>query len=477
MYVRQVQQNLLTLESQLMMTGLPVNDPCISFWQQTTRSYPYLNHNDEAFVPGTAKYVIIGSGISGALAAFKLVEGGVTGSDIVILEAREAASGASSRNAGHIRPDAFRGFTVYKSFHGEEQALKIIANERTVFLAVDDFVKKHSVPFDFVPTTTFDVCLTQDFADHNAKSFEAYRSAGGDVSHIKFYPAEEAQKKTGVPQALCAYEWPAGSGHPAKLAQWLLTECVGRGVLFLTHCPATSVTQSPSSAEQILWDVKTPRGTVTAPTIIHCTNAFAPHLLPQLSSLVTPERAQAHAFVPPAALTGSKVLQSTISLRRGLRWFYSVNQRRSDGVIILGSASASPKVSQAAYVERQTADDSQFSAEIRDDAVANFQDCQPACRPENLRHGEGLQHTWTGIIGMTPDLVPFIGRVDGSPGQWVCAGFNGHGMARILTCASGLAKMILGGTWRDTELPECFEMTSERLERLREQQRKQSSKI
>ncbi|KAF4782921.1 hypothetical protein HER10_EVM0004281 [Colletotrichum scovillei] len=460
-----------------MMTGLPVTNACISFWQQTTRSYPYLNYNDEALVPRTAKYVIVGSGISGALTAFKLVEGGVTGSDIVILEAREAAGGASSRNAGHIRPDAFRGFTVYKSLHGEEQALKIIANERTVFLAVDNFVKKHNVPFDFVPTTTFDVCLTQEFADHNAKSFEAYQSAGGDVSHIKFYPAAEAREKTGVPQALCAYEWPAGSGHPAKLAQWLLTQCIGKGVQFLTHCPAISVTPSSSGAEQILWDVNTPRGTVTTPTVIHCTNAFAPHLLPQLSSLVTPERAQAHAFVPPAALTGSKVLQSTISLRRGLRWFYSVNQRHSDGIIILGSASASPKVSQAAYAERQTADDSEFSAEIRDDAVANFQDCLPECRPEKLRHGEGLQHTWTGIIGMTPDMVPFIGRVDGSPGQWVCAGFNGHGMARIFTCASGLAKMILGGTWRDTELPECFEMTSERLGRLREQQREQASKI
>ena len=35
---------------------------------------------------------------------FKLTENGVSGADIVILEAREAASGASSRNAGHVRP-------------------------------------------------------------------------------------------------------------------------------------------------------------------------------------------------------------------------------------------------------------------------------------------------------------------------------------------------------------------------------------
>ncbi|OHE92791.1 hypothetical protein CORC01_11941 [Colletotrichum orchidophilum] len=236
-----------------MTTDLPVLNPCISFWRQTTRSYSYLIHNDEGPIPKAAKYVIIGSGISGALAAFKLVEGGIIGADIVILEAREAASGASSRNAGHIRPDCFRGFTVYKSFHGEEHAAKS-------------------------PPT---------------------REPELSSPHIEFYPSEEARQKTSISQALCAYEWPAGSGHPAKLAQWLLVEC--------------------------------------------------------LSSLITPERAQAHAFVPPATITGSKILTGTISLRRGLRWFYSINQRRSDGVIILGSASASPKISQAAttlYVPR-----------------------------------------------------------------------------------------------------------------------------
>lgn len=39
-------------------------------------------------------------------------------------------------------------------------------------------------------------------------------------------------------------------------------------------------------------------------------------------------------------------------------------------------------------------------------------------------------------------------------------------MARIFTCAPGLVKMVLGGSWEDTGLPECFEMSSERLEKL-----------
>ncbi len=41
------------------------------------------------------------------------------------------------------------------------------------------------------------------------------------------------------------------------------------------------------------------------------------------------------------------------------------------------------------------------------------------------------------------------------------------GMAKIFTCAPGVVKLILGGRWEDTGLPECFEMTTERLEKLR----------
>lgn len=84
--------------------SLPNPTPCLSYWQRTTRAYPNLHANIETTVPSNSKYVVVGSGISGGLTAFKLIEGGAKAEDIVILEAREAASGASSRNAGHVRP-------------------------------------------------------------------------------------------------------------------------------------------------------------------------------------------------------------------------------------------------------------------------------------------------------------------------------------------------------------------------------------
>lgn len=87
-----------------MKPSLPVPSSTLSIWHRTTRSFPLLHANRTADVPASTRYLIIGSGISGALTAWKLIESGMNPEDIVILEAREAVSGASGRNAGHIRP-------------------------------------------------------------------------------------------------------------------------------------------------------------------------------------------------------------------------------------------------------------------------------------------------------------------------------------------------------------------------------------
>lgn len=406
--------------------GLPVPDPCLSFWQQTTRSFPHLSANAKTPLPSTTKYLVIGSGISGALTAFKLINSaGVPASDVLILEAREAASGASSRNAGHVRPDAFRGFQVYRRVHGTEQALKIIANERDVLRKVDEFVRKHDVDCDFNLATTFDVCLTPEFAEFNARSFREYEEAGGDVGHVRFYGGQEAKQKTGVKEAVSAYEWPAGSSHPAKLAQFLLGQSIAKGARLFTHCPALKVTKCTKVDGH--WDVETPRGTIAAERVVHCTNAFVGHLLPQLAPYVTPNRAQAHLFVPPSELSGDEMLRSTMSLRHSLHHFYSVMQRKADGLFILGAPRKSPYLSKEAAQSIFTTNDTTLNEEVVADAVEYFAKCFPVCEKNKLRHGEGLQHSWTGIIGMTTDSVPFVGKLDSLPGQYVCAGFNGHG--------------------------------------------------
>lgn len=443
-------------------SSLPVPDPCLSFWHRSTRAWPYIFHNDSAPVPSSAKYLILGSGLAGSLTAWSLVERGISASDVIILEAREAVSGASGRNAGHVRPDAFRGFGAYRKIHGDEQARKIIENEKLVFEKVDEFVKKHHVPCDFQSTTTYDVCLTNEFAEYEKESLEAFKAAGGDASHVKFFEGENAKKVTKVKEAVAAYEWPAGSSHPAKLAQWLLGELVSKGVGLWTHCPAEKVVEYTGAENTARWNVHTPRGVIAVETVIHCTNAYAAYLLPELGSFLTPNRAQAHTFVPTRSLSGSSALASTMSLRYSLKHFFSLIQRKGDGTIVFGVSRENPLWSQETKNEIVTFDDTVYSEEIAATAATAFHTLFPDSN--NVRHGEGADHYWSGIIAMTPDSVPLVGEVEGKPGQFICAGFNGHGMARIWTCSPGLVDLILDGSW-PTRVPECFQYSKDRIER------------
>lgn len=133
--------------------------------------------------------------------------------------------------------------------------------------------------------------------------------------------------------------------------------------------------------------------------------------------------------------------------------------------MILGVSRSNPTLSAETLAERKSVDDTSFNGEIMRDALQQFGVLFPECPVDGYRHGEGLDHAWTGVIGMTPDSVPYVGAIDELPGQFICAGFNGHGMARIFTCAPGVARLILGGEWKDTGLPECFQYSQDRLDK------------
>lgn len=335
------------------------------------------------------------------------------------------------------------------------------------------------------------MCLSQTFADHEAKSLAAYKAAGGDISHVKFHDGDEAKTKTRVPDAICAYEWPAASNHPAKLTHWVLNDIISKGARLWTHCPVTQIVKYQGSSQPDLrWMAHTSRGVVAAETVIHCTNAYAAFLLPELTKFIAPRRAQAHTYVPPLSVSGENVLKPTMSLRYNLHHFFSVNQLCGSGTFVFGGSSTRSDADSSAQLVAETVsfDDSRHCETFAENSRREFSDLFPYPDGMEARPGEGFDQVWTGILGMTADSVPLVGPVDGLEGQWICAGFNGHGtfvqkvsdpsifsrandfllaqgMARIFTCAPGLVKLLSGMSWQATGLPECFQYSNDRIDK------------
>lgn len=126
--------------------------------------------------------------MSGSLVAYELLHSADPPKSVVILEARETCSGAtgrcvacllsllclaasfaqpadrppaSSSNAGHCKPDTYKGFTKYARLFGEDMALAILRNEGETFRALVAFVEAHDVDCDLWQGDTLDVAMSK----------------------------------------------------------------------------------------------------------------------------------------------------------------------------------------------------------------------------------------------------------------------------------------------------------------------------
>jgi len=69
------------------------------------------------------------------------------------------------------------------------------------------------------------------------------------------------------------------------------------------------------------------------------------------------------------------------------------------------------------------------------------------------------------VMGYTRDDFPHVGAVPGKPGQFIAAGFNGHGMPVIFLTGKAIAEMVLGKTFEESGVPKIFKTTEARLEK------------
>lgn len=355
---------------------------------------------------------------------------------------------------------------------------------------------------------TLDVPLDIETAELARDVFERYRAAGGKVDHIKVTTEpEEAVNITRLKDAQACYAWPASTLQPRKLAAHVMRASLanaGGGVNLQTFTPVRSVTpydlsSSPPSSDEKRgkhrWTVQTDRGPIACANVVHASNAYLPAYAPSMRGLIRPKPHMCNKVLPPLALAGSRSLRNSygVLLRDGS--LFSINPRHgADGVVLFGGSNpgqrrldewvaAQPAAQPAA--DRRCVDDGLSSAGAAEDrgtaaarlvtdavrgfAEAQFQGWSESADRDGMGPGAGFDYSWSGIIGVAADGVPFVGEMPGLEGQWVCAGHCGHGMARIFTAAPGLVRLMAGEPWETIGLPDVYRITQERLHRLRDQ--------
>lgn len=71
-------------------------------------------------------------------------------------------------------------------------------------------------------------------------------------------------------------------------------------------------------------------------------------------------------------------------------------------------------------------------------------------------------------MGYSNDGFPYVGQICGRPGQYMCAGFSGHGMPQIFLSAKAIASMIITGDAENVDLPLPYRISESRWYQSRE---------
>lgn len=473
--------------------GLPSSNPTTAYWQIPPSDI--AEHRTTEELPSSADYVIIGSGVTGAGLALRLLDQisvenptststKLPHSTVLMLEARTTASGASGRNGGHCRAGWWGKFADFQSTFGTHEAVKFERFEEDTVNAVADFVRENKIDCDFKDVETADVLITDEDWEIAMKSWKLRHSYEEEfkLAPRKVLVGEEAVDYLQIPPAKGAVVFEAHTLNPYKLVVGIIKICLKKGLNLQTSTPVLSVKRmdeeeatganlEPASnesgvGEEFPWVVKTEQGFVRAKKVILATNAYTNALYPSLADrrFLIPTRGQVLAVRPGDAISGNPALKRSAGIDGGVVGDYISSRApglKGEGDVIYGGGRRLSTTEELGVV-----DDSTIHPVIADylrDAPPKYFGNEQWGKP-----GEVLRE-WTGIMGYTVDRYPLIGEAPGREGLWLAVGFNGHGMALSFRCTQALVSMMLGkdgGRWPEW-LPHAF-----RVERAWEEDRK-----
>lgn len=109
--------------------GRPSANPTKSFW--LSRPHPHVAAHQSPSLPTEVDVVIIGSGITGTAVAKTLLllqqlDDGTPSLRVAMLDARDACSGATGRNGGHIKESAYLEYAGLKKKYGKAVAMEVV---------------------------------------------------------------------------------------------------------------------------------------------------------------------------------------------------------------------------------------------------------------------------------------------------------------------------------------------------------------
>ncbi|KAJ5151577.1 hypothetical protein N7492_009872 [Penicillium capsulatum] len=444
--------------------GLPRQTPTESYWQHIPHP---LAETQSASLPAETDHAIIGSGITGLAVAKTLLEQHATAT-VTVLEARTLCSGATGRNGGQMAANAGEEYMHLAETHGAAIAGQIVSftlrNLDQMHVLMEDYDAVETCEMQRVQKLR--VFLTDDkfhaFQESIARLETDHPSLRGLYTILD---RDVVLQKYKIHGAAGGALLPAATIWPYRLITKVfaaLIEKYPRRLTIETQTPVESI-QHESNKSVFPYTLHTSRGLLRAGNVVHCTNGYSGHLLPNL-------RGRIHPFKGTMTVQDPKdtVPNQGTSLSWGFHYsptYDSVTERRGYGLYYLGQSVRTGYFyfggEESRLEDVVSADDSW----VGEYSVGHLQSVLPGF------FGQGsswdVVSAWSGIMGFSSDGLPLVGRLpttltgrEGN-GEWIAAAFNGYGMANCLLSGEALARSILGEN--KVDLPEAYGVGEKRL--------------
>ena len=444
--------------------GLPLANPSISYWQDPPSDIADLCSTPS--LPSGTDYLIIGSGISGASIAHNLLKRQPSAS-VVMLEARQASSGATGRNGGHTKAASYRSFLHHEQEYGIDEAVKIARLEYAVIRETHELALELEIDCSSHPCDTVDIIYSEAALRQGERAIARMREVMGaedPAARYDMFSAEEAREKFLTPEALGAFRYEAGSVSAYRFTVGVLKACLAKGMNLQTNTPALAISPASDAADGTpRWVVDTPKGKVETGNVVVATNGYTAHLLPEMQGFIVPLRGQITAQRPALGLP-QRGLDTTYSFIYENGYEYMITRPASTpdaGMIIIGGGLGT--LPEEGVAEFGNTDDGNLNADLS----AYLTGCTQRYYGKNWgRDNEQgrVAKEWSGIMGTSADGLPYVGGVEGKQGVWICASFNGHGMVLCLKCGEALVDDMTSGKTK-AWFPSALKMEGKRLER------------
>jgi glycine/D-amino acid oxidase-like deaminating enzyme len=361
--------------------------------------------------PFQVDVAVIGGGYTGLSAARALAS---SGASVAVLERHSIGWGASSRNGGLSTTGLKQSISVIFKRYGEKLGREFWQASLDAIDLIDEIVRDEQLECDFQRTGHMALAARASHFKGMQKHAVWLREKLKHEVHV--ISPEELRSEIGSDtfHGGLVDEYSA-SLHPAKYVFGLARSAGRLGAHLCEETAVTGFTTHPSG-----FDVHTSRGTLKATEVVMATNGYTDMLIPNLKARVFPVGSYIIVTDPLP-----QELQRTLSPKG--RAFYDSKRLLNyfrltpDGRMLFGGRN-----------NLDTDLDLGESARIlRGQMVRVFPELEDA----------RLTYSWTGQLGITFDLMPHIGRVNGIHYAF---GYGEHGVSTASFLGTEIGLLLAG---------------------------------